>query len=176
MWTICDLSWIATARRFAANPHTFSLHLDIDGFCLLSLCYHMISDIAACCLLVWIEWNIKMGSYLALTFRPRTPLTPSSCDNQVFQISFPPPSTFLLALYLLTVVLTLLDWRGGRQEEEEQIQWRRRTRLSPPSCSQPATFSRQDGSLSLCEEAHRGKDLFTRHVWGKDLSTELVWG
>ena len=30
--------------------------------------------------------NIKMGSYLALTFRPRTPLSPSSCDNQVFQI------------------------------------------------------------------------------------------
>ena len=27
-----------------------------------------------------------MGSYLALTFRPRTPLSPSSCDNQVFQI------------------------------------------------------------------------------------------
>ena len=88
MWTICVLSWIATARRFAANPHTFSLHLDIDGFCLLGLCYNMISDIAACCLLVWIEWNIKMGSYLALTFRPRTPLTPSSCDNHNFKSKY----------------------------------------------------------------------------------------
>ena len=89
MWTISVLSWIATARRFATNPHTFSLHLDIDGFCLLGLCYHMILDIVA-----WLSLslkkseNIKMGSYLALTFRPRTPLTPSSCDNQVFQISF----------------------------------------------------------------------------------------